>query len=44
MQKIKSTTHEILETHIFDLNGPGKTPKGKPVLEREIFIFQANFK
>ena len=29
---------KFLETHIFDQNGPGKTPKGKPVLERDIFI------
>ena len=29
---------KFLETQIFDQNGPGKTPKGKPVLERDIFI------
>ena len=34
---------KFLETQIFDQNGLAKTPKGKPVLERD-FIFQANFK
>ena len=38
MQKIKSATHEIFRLKFLTKNGPGKTPKGKPVLERDIFI------
>ena len=34
---------KFLETQSFDQNGLGKTPKGKPVLEREILFFPGKF-
>ena len=42
LKNFKLAIHTKLNTQIFGQNDPGKTSKGKPVIQRD-FIFQTNF-